>query len=251
MKISSEKYGEKSIRNKKAVLFDLGGTLVQYYEKKEFPGILRQAVNETKNCLRQKNLFKISTEALWQRVKEEDYEARDFQVRPLEERLQRIFQLNDSVVSESLIMELCRCFMKPIFTLGQCYEDTYLILQKLKARNFKVAIVSNTPWGSPANLWREEIDRLNLNKYVNTVVFCRDVGWRKPAKQIFTHTLNKLQINPEHCIFVGDNAQWDLIGPRKLGIKSILINRRNYNQYNEENSIKNLHELIDRINWNE
>lgn len=240
---------EKSIRNKKAVLFDLGGTLVQYYEKTEFPGILKQAINETKNFLQQKKLFKTSIETMWQRVKEEDYEARDFQVRSLEERLQRIFQLNNSVLSESLIMKMCRCFMKPIFTLGQCYEDTYLILQKLKARNFKLAIVSNTPWGSPANLWHEEIERLNLNKYVYTVVFCRDVGWRKPAKQIFTYTLNKLQINPEHCIFVGDNAQWDLIGPRKLGIESILINRRNRNQYKEENSINNLHELINRINW--
>ena len=98
---------------------------------------------------------------MWQRVKEEDFEARDFQVRPLEERLQRIFQLNNSVLSKNLITKMCRCFMKPIFTLGQCYEDTYLILQKLKVRNFKLAIVSNTPWGSPANLWHEEIDRLD------------------------------------------------------------------------------------------
>jgi hypothetical protein len=34
---------------KNTVLFDLGGTLAQYFERFEFPGILKQAITEVQN----------------------------------------------------------------------------------------------------------------------------------------------------------------------------------------------------------
>ena len=86
--------------------------------------------------------------------------------------------------------------MKPIFARANCYQDTIPTLKELKSRGYKTAIVSNTTWGSPANLWREHMESLGLSTYFDAVVFCRDVGWRKPAKQIFEYALEKLQIPP-------------------------------------------------------
>ena len=110
-----------------------------------------------------------------------------------------------------------------------------------------MAIVSNTTWGSPAILWREEIERLGLSKYVDTIVFCRDVGWRKPARQIFEFTLEKLQALPQYCIFVGDDPRWNLVGPRAIGIEAVLIDRRGATQDAGEKPIKSLHELAGRL----
>jgi len=107
--------------------------------------------------------------------------------------------------------------------------------------------VSNTPWGSPASLWREEIERLGLSEYVDVLVFCTDVGWRKPAKQIFEFALEKLQALPQDCIFVGDHPGWDLTGPRAVGIEAILIDRRGAMHDTGEDSIQNLHELWSRL----
>lgn len=232
---------------KNTVLFDLGQTLVQYYERSEFPGILEQAITEVQDYLRQNGLIRISPETIWQRVRDEDHTAPDYRVRPLEERLVRIFQLDDSAQSNNLIMAMCQCFMKPIFARGRCYEDTLPSLQTLRAEGFRTAIVSNTPWGSPANLWREEIERLGLSEYMDVVVFCRDVGWRKPARQIFEFTLEKLQVTPQHCIFVGDDPRWDLVGPRAVGIEAVLIDRRGAIQDVSEKPIKDLHELAGRL----
>jgi putative hydrolase of the HAD superfamily len=231
---------------KNTVLFDLGGTLSQYFERSEFPHILEQAITEVQNYLRQKGLLSISPEAMWRGVRDEDHEVRDYRVRPLKERLARIFQLDDSVQSSTLVM-MCRCFMRPIFARGHCYEDALPTLQGLRSRGFKTAIVSNTTWGSPAILWREEIERLGLSKYVDTVVFCRDVGWRKPARQIFEFTLEKLQALPQHCIFVGDDPRWDLVGPRAVAIEAVLIDRRGAMQDAGEEPIKNLYELAGRL----
>ena len=232
---------------KNTVLFDLGNTLVRYFERSESTAILQQAIAEVQNCLRQKNLLGISSDDMWQNVEEENHEAKDYRVRPLERRLVRIFQLEDSVHAEGLIMAMCRCFMKPVFARGRCYEDTIPALQRLKSEGFKTAIISNTPWGSPAVLWREEIARLGLGEYVDRIVFCRDVGWRKPARQIFEFTLEKLQAQPQQCIFVGDHPRWDLVGPRAAGIEAVLIDRRGTMHDAEEAPIHNLYEFLDRL----
>ena len=232
---------------KNAVLFDLGNTLAQYFERSEFPDILEQAIAEVQNYLHQKGLLSVSPEAMWRRVRDENYEARDYRVRLLEERLVRIFRLDDSVQASGLIMAMCRCFMKPIFARGRCYEDALPTLQGLRFGGFKTAIVSNTTWGSPAVLWREEIERFSLSKYADVVVFCTDVGWRKPARQIFEFTLEKLQALPQHCIFVGDDPRWDLVGPRAVGIEAVLIDRRGTMYDAGEDSIQNLHELWGRL----
>jgi len=66
--------------------------------------------------------------------------------------------------------------MNPIFARGRCYEDTLPTLQRLRAGDFKTAIVSKTPWGSPAVLWREEMERFGLSEWMDVVVFLQ--GYR-------------------------------------------------------------------------
>jgi len=231
----------------KAILFDLGGTLVWYYERSEFPHILEQAITEVQNFLSSKGLLKVSSEAIWRRVEEENYEAKDNSVRPLEERLTRIFQLDNAVQSDELLLTICRLFMKPIFAQGQCYEDSLSVLRELRSRGFKTAIVSNTSWGSPSALWHEELARHGLKELVDDVVFCRDVGWRKPAKQIFQFALEKLHASPSECIFVGDEPNWDVAGARAVGMRTVLIDHRGQFQSIGEEPIRNLYELLTRI----
>jgi putative hydrolase of the HAD superfamily len=228
------------------ILFDLGATLAYYYEMPEFPYILQQAVAGLRDYLLKEGMLTVSQEETSQRVREENHEAADYRIRPLEERLYRIFQLDASLHSEELAMKMCRCFMKPIFARGRCYEDTMLALSELRSRGFKTGIVSNTSWGSPAVLWREEIDRLGLGQMVDAAIFCRDVGWRKPARQIFEFALRKLNATPQNCVFVGDNPKWDLLGPRALGITAILIDRQGTVQEAAEKPIKSLRELVGR-----
>lgn len=232
---------------KNTVLFDLGGTLVYYFERHEFPSLLGQAIEEVQQCLRQQGLLRSSSETVWQRVKDEDHEAKDFRVRLLEERLMRIFQLDESVQSSDLITEMCRCFMKPIFARALRYDDALPTLRELKSCGFKTAIVSNTTWGSPSPLWREEIQRHGLCEYVDAIVCCRDVGWRKPAREIFEFTLEKLQVPMQQCVFIGDDPRWDFVGPRSVGMEAVLIQRSEGKHDAEEKPIQNLSELWDRL----
>jgi putative hydrolase of the HAD superfamily len=139
--------------------------------------------------------------------------------------------------------DMCRHFTRPIFGRGQCYPDALPVLEALRSAGLKMAIVSNTPWGSPGALWREELSRLDLTTRVDVTVFCTDVGWRKPARPIFECALEHLQVDPQSCLFVGDHPHWDLAGPQALGMKAILIDRHGTLPNAEFEAIQNLDEL--------
>ena len=144
-------------------------------------------------------------------------------------------------------MEMCKRFMGPIFARGKCYEDTLPALKEIRSRGFRTAIVSNTSWGSPAVLWRNEIKRLGLDSYMDSVVLDRDIGWRKPSKPIFEFAMKTLGVLPSNCLFVGDEPKWDLRGPRAVGIEAVLIDRHGTMHSAEAQLIKNLHELTSRL----
>lgn len=233
--------------NKTTILFDLGSTLVHYYERSEICEVLEQCAESVRAFLSKKGLLRISPDVMWQRVKSENHEAQDYRVRPLEERLVRIFHIDEKKRTDRFIMDMCQHFMNPIFIRGDCYEDTVPALQQLKSMGFTTAIISNTPWGSPAELWRKEVARFGLSRYMNAVVFCRDVGWRKPARQIFEFALENLHASPKNCLFVGDDPRWDIAGPRAVGIDALLIDRTESYQNIDVASIKNLSDLVKQL----
>jgi putative hydrolase of the HAD superfamily len=225
----------------KAVLFDMGNTLVAYWPRREFPEVLARAVGEVQAYLQQQDRLHIPEDVVRQRVQAEQGESADCRVRPLEGRLARIFDLADEPGAQ---MEVVCCrFMQPMFDRGRLYADTMPTLALLRAKGFKTAIVSNSPWGSPAGLWREEMARLGLAGRVDAIAFCGDVGWRKPARPIFDRVLARLGVQPEECLFVGDDPRWDLAGPRALGMQAVLIDRAGEVQAAGETPVRSLGEL--------
>lgn len=229
---------------KTAVLFDLGNTLVEYYSRARLYEILELANREVHARLREHGSLRVTWDIAWERVRGENGEQPDFHVVPLIDRLSRVFELEQSDLSPDLANELCRCWLRPIFACARRYDDSLPVLQELRQNDYRTAIVSNTPWGSPGELWREEMRRLGLAGEVDEVVFCTDVGWRKPARQIFEYAMGKLGVGPDECVFVGDDPRWDIAGPEAIGMDAILIDRSGAAQNSGENAIRNLRELV-------
>ena len=51
-----------------------------------------------------------------------------------------------------------------------------------------------------------------------------EVGLSKPDKRIFELALNKLDVQPEDVLFVGDDLEKDIAGPQNANIKGIWFN---------------------------
>jgi len=235
------------LKLKKAIIFDLGNTLVRYYDATEFPTILGQCISEVGEYLRSIGVPFASQLDLSARVEQENHESNDFKVRPLEERMARIFQLDQESTNDELVSSMCRRFMKPIFARGRIYDEVLASLRELRLSGYRVGLVSNTSWGSPAFLWREELDRRGLSGYLDKAVFCRDVGWRKPDSRIFAFALGELGVDAKESVFVGDEPRWDVVGPKSVGMHPILIDREG--RFGEEypDAIHNLLDLAERL----
>lgn len=199
-----------------AVLFDLGNTLVGYYHGAEFRPILRHCLERSASVL-----GSTVTEELYERALELNREDPSLEVRPLVDRLRSLFALGD----DDETTELCREFMGPIFACARLDPEAHLVLDELRRRGVKTAIVSNTPWGSPAEPWRAELERHRLLHRVDAAVFCVEAGFRKPHPAPFELALSRLRVLPEEAIFVGDDARWDIEGAKRARIKAVLLHR--------------------------
>jgi putative hydrolase of the HAD superfamily len=208
-------------RRIRAVLFDLGNTLVTYYATAEFPSVLQRCLQECRGVLGWSQDSE-RDQTMFVRAMGLNAERPDGAVRALDERLSELFAEYASL-DDGTLAAVCEAFLKPIFDLARLDPDALPLLESIRRRGIKTAIVSNTPWGSSASVWRNELARHGLLERVDASVFCGDVGWRKPNPAPFQRALELIHIAPADAIFVGDDARWDLIGAQNAGLRPVLL----------------------------
>ena len=204
-----------------AVLFDLGNTLVSYYQPPDFMPVLRRSLDACLLTLGQNPLPREAQTALVHQALELNQERADLATWPLEERLRMLFR--DYAPDGAMIERLCAAFLEPIFATAQVSSDALPVLTGLKHMGVKTAVVSNTPWGSSGRAWRSELSRHGLLSVLDAVVFCTDVGWRKPHPSPFRRALEMLDTSPQEAVFVGDDPVWDVEGAHSAGLRPILL----------------------------
>jgi len=209
----------------RAVLFDLGDTLVSYYQPQDFLPILRRSLDACLQALGQDPLNGAARTDLLHQALELNQERADLAVWPLEERLRMLFDRHASL-DAGLTERLMQQFLEPIFATAQVSHDALPVLLGLRRRGIKTGIVSNTPWGSPGRVWRTELARHQLLTALDAVVFCQDVGWRKPHPTPFRRALEMIGVAPTDAAFVGDNPVWDVEGAESAGLLPILLGGR-------------------------
>lgn len=196
----------------KAVLFDLGNTLVHYFDDEDWPMVKAEGLAYCAQFITSLGL-PVPQAA--------DIERRIFEVRPvagdnryvsLEYRLQYVFALAPDVLDAGNIEMLQREFMRAVFPRASVYPESVLALETVRAAGLKTCLVSNTPWGSPPHLWREEMERLGLAPHFDVQVYCGDVGWRKPDARIFAEAAARLGVINAECAMIGDHPDWDIAG---------------------------------------
>lgn len=95
-------------------------------------------------------------------------------------------------------------------------------LLKIFSRKFKIGIVTN-------NLISEQEEKLKflrIEKYINAMVTSEEAKMRKPHRFIFDYTLQKLNVNNDEAVMIGDSWEADIVGAHSAGIKCIWYNYR-------------------------
>ena len=120
------------------------------------------------------------------------------------------------------------------------YDDVKEVIPRLKNK-YKMAVVSDA-WPSLENVF---IDA-DMKKYFETIVISTQIGTLKPDPKMYETAIKSLDVNNSDTIFIDDNIN-NCIGAEKLGIKSILMSRENYDEdkekYKEMLVVKDFYEL--------
>lgn len=97
------------------------------------------------------------------------------------------------------------------------YPNVQRALISLAKMGVKLAVVSDAP---SREAWLR-IFHLNLHHLFDLVLTFDDVGTRKPSPRGFKMVLEKLQLEPDQVIMVGDWPERDMVGASKLGIRTV------------------------------
>jgi putative hydrolase of the HAD superfamily len=93
-------------------------------------------------------------------------------------------------------------------------------LIKQATQQCKVALISNF---THAPVIYSSLRKTGINTFFNAVVVSEENGWRKPSSHIFQDALDKLQIQANEAVYVGDNPIEDIKGAKQAGLKTVFV----------------------------
>jgi|TARA_B100001093_G_scaffold427554_1_gene421941 2-haloacid dehalogenase len=124
------------------------------------------------------------------------------------------------------------------------YPEVKEVLKSLKAKEYKLAILSN---GTPA-LLNDLIRSNNLDNIFDDLFSIEEVKIYKPDAKVYDIPIKKYQIKNEEIIFLSANT-WDVSGGGNYGYNAIWVNRNNNIfdnlDYKPKNEVNNLTQLLD------
>ena len=124
------------------------------------------------------------------------------------------------------------------------YPEVKNVLENLKKKSFKLAILSN---GTP-ELLNHLVKSSDLENLFDDIFSVEEVKIYKPDPKVYDMPVNKYKVSKGEITFLSANT-WDVSGAGNYGYNSIWVNRNNSVfdklDYKPKNEVKNLKQLLD------
>jgi len=121
----------------------------------------------------------------------------------------------------------------------QIFPETKNVLNEIKSLGFTLIIVSNFD-----SRVYDVCENLRIINHFDDFIISSEAGYAKPDIEIYNIALSRNNLNPQQCVFIGDNYLNDYVAPTKIGMKALLLNRENENEQYSVNKISDLNELL-------
>jgi putative hydrolase of the HAD superfamily len=216
----------------KAVLFDMGGTLVK-----------AEPTAETYSRILKAHGIELPVEEIavaWERAKKSlDFRkmlelGASFWVKINLLILENLGIKHDALpLAEAMDREWWK------YASVSLYPEALMLLRELKGKHVKIGIVTN---GLQADV-KKVLSKLNLEGFFDVEASIDAVGKMKPEKEIFIYAVEKLGLQPQEALFIGDDTEIDYKGATKAGLRALLIDRQNRAD-RDVKKIRNLQEIL-------
>ena len=97
------------------------------------------------------------------------------------------------------------------------FEDSHATIDALRAAGVKLALVTN----GAGEDQREKIARFDLSRRFDHIQIEGEHGFGKPEPRAYQHALSTLGVAPRETWIVGDNLEWEVAAPQRLGIHAV------------------------------
>lgn len=212
----------------KAVLFDLGSTLIEY-ENHDWTTLGKRGIRAgypyLKEYFPQLPEINIFGPTFYQYLRDILDRRTDHSEVDLYYICNEIFERMELNITDGIVEKFIDKYYKPVRDQITLVGGADRILKKLKEANLVIGLVSNTIF--PEKFHLQEMENYGLRKYFNFTIFSSSIGVRKPGRKIFDMALEKAGVNNSEAIFIGDRFDADIGGAKNAGITTVWKNRRN------------------------
>ena len=125
-------------------------------------------------------------------------------------------------VSDARLDELTEEFASRLVRSVALLPGAYDALQRIRAAGVRLALLTN---GDP-RIQRAKLAHCNLAECFDLLVIEGEFGIGKPDPSVYRHALERLGCSPGDVLMAGDNLEFDVLAPTRLGIASVWVSRR-------------------------
>jgi 2-haloacid dehalogenase len=218
------------MKNSKAIVFDVYGTLFD--------------VNSAAEKSKDKIGNKWENFANFWRTTQLEYTW----LRSLMKKHKNFWQITEDSLDKSMetfqIDKSLRNDLLSLYKELSPYSEVKNVLENLKKKSFKLAILSN---GTP-ELLNHLVKSSDLKNLFDDIFSVEEVKIYKPDPKVYDIPVNKYKVSKGEITFLSANT-WDVSGAGNYGYNSIWVNRNNSVfdklDYKPKNEVKNLKQLLD------
>jgi putative hydrolase of the HAD superfamily len=208
------------------VIFDLGGTLIEYAgEYEHWPELETPGFAAAYNVLSQNGQalppFAAFQQAgfshlprMWQAATRREA---NLQVHALIG--EALADLGVNSFANGDLLTAAQAYGRAIQQQAWLIEGALAAVRAVKAAGYKVGLVSNTMF--PGEMHREDMAHFGLLDHFDATLFSADVNKWKPNADPFWHVLDVLGMAAETAVYVGDDPASDMVGGRAAGLRTI------------------------------
>lgn len=207
----------------RAVIFDLGGTLVHWSDWEtgadgkwaaSYDHVVTQ-FGDRKWPARDAyvNAMRDAEREHWRRVDTEHWSG------PPTGLVREAFDRLGIPVSGAELLGAMDGYAKAIAGWSTVDPDAASTLRLLRERGYRLGLLSNTWWA--ADWHNADLVMHGLAGLLDAIVYTSDLPHSKPHRSVFAEVARRLGINPDECVMVGDRMVDDVSGALEAGMRGV------------------------------
>lgn len=233
--------GDKIQMKKKAVFFDLYGTLINIRTDESDIStyeILSRYLAYHSVFIPPDILKKIYFEKVQQHISQSRESFPEVDVYKIFFDIMHSF--GNKKYSQNAVVDISMLFRSLTIRRFEAFDGIYDVLAEI-CRKYKTALISDAQWV----FTEPEIEILGIDRFFKYRVFSSRYGYKKPDKRLFNIAMKKIEVKAEDSIYIGDNPVRDLVGSKMAGMKFLLFRSdcKTYNGFQADGCFNEYHEL--------